>query len=167
RAAVCARIEALNGDAIADEVARARAEWEGMPAMPEAWAADLDRRFAEACRAAEKRFERRQRAKQSAERLPEIVPEVEALSTNPSYADVRSQWYSLRKQWQAIARDVEIDPELRARYDAAAQKLEGEEQKHRNAKGQQQVGNLQRLQALVQKLEMRAAAESLTLKQTD
>lgn len=167
RAAVCARVEALNGDDITDGVAQARAAWEGMPAMPEAWAAELDRRFQEACRAAEKRFERRQRAKQSAERLPELVPEIEALAANPSYGDVRSQWYSLRKQWQAIARDVDIDAELRARYDAAAQKLEGEEQKHRDAKGQQQVDNLQRLQALVQKFETRAAAEGLTLKQTD
>jgi hypothetical protein len=167
RCAVCARVEALNGDDITDAVAKARAEWEGLPAMPEAWAADLERRFAEACRAAEKRFERRQRAQQSVERLPALVPEVEALAENPSYADIRSQWYSLRKQWQAIARDVDIDPELRARYDAAAQKLEAEEQKHRDAKGQQQTDNLQRLQALVQKLETRASAEALTLKQTD
>ncbi len=135
--------------------------------MPEAWAAELDRRFAEACRAAEKRFERRQLAKQSAERLPTLVPEIEALAENPSYNDIRSQWYSLRKQWQAIARDVEIDADLRARYDAAAQKLEAQEQTHRDAKGQQQVENLQRLQALVQKFETRAAAEALTLKQTD
>jgi hypothetical protein len=167
RAAVCAQVEALNGDDINDRVAQARAAWEGMPAMPDAWAAELDRRFNEACRAAEKRFERQQRAKQSAERLPALVPEIEALAANPSYADVRSQWYSLRKQWQAIARDVDIDAELRARYDAAAQKLEGEEQKHRDAKGQQQVENLQRLQTLVQKFETRAAAEGLTLKQTD
>ena len=167
RAAVCAGVEALNGDDIADGVAQARAAWEGMPPMPEAWAAELDRRFNEACRAAEKRDERRQRAKQSADRLPTLVPEVEALAENPAYGDVRSQWYSLRKQWQAIARDVEIDPELRARYDAAAQKLEAEEQKHRDAKGQQQAENLQRLQALVQKFETRAAAEGLTLKQTD
>ena len=95
------------------------------------------------------------------------MPEIEALAENPSYNDIRSQWYSLRKQWQAIARDVEIDAELRARYDAAAQKLEAQEQVHRDAKGQQQVENLQRLQALVQKFETRAAAESLTLKQTD
>jgi len=167
RAAVCARVEALNGDDITDAVAQARAAWEGMPAMPEAWSAELERRFSEACRAAEKRFERRQRAKQSAERLPSLVPEIEALASNPSYADVRGQWYSLRKQWQAIARDVDVDAELRARYDAAAQKLEGEEQQHRDAKGQQQVDNLQRLQALVQKFETRANAESLTLKQTD
>jgi hypothetical protein len=167
RVAVCAGVEGLSGDDIADRLAEARASWEGMPPMPEAWAADLDRRFQEACRAAEKRFERRQQAKQSAERLPSIVPEVEALAANPSYADVRSQWYALRKLWQAIARDVEIDPALKARYDAAAQVLEGYEQTYREGKGQQQTENLHRLQALVQKFETRATAEQLTLKQTD
>jgi hypothetical protein len=167
RISVCAGVEALGGDDIGDRVAQARATWEGMPAMPEAWAAELDRRFAEACRAAEKRFERRQLAKQSAERLPTLVPEIEALAANPSYDAIRGQWYSLRKQWQAIARDVEIDADLGARYDAAAQKLEAQEQVHREAKGQQQVENLHRLQALVQKFETRATAESLTLKQVD
>ncbi|HEX4915688.1 MAG TPA: DUF349 domain-containing protein, partial [Vicinamibacterales bacterium] len=131
------------------------------------WAGDLDRRFNEACRAAQKRHERRLLAKQSAERLPALVPEIEALAENPNYQDVRSQWYSLRKQWQAIARDVDIDAELKTRYEAAAQKLEAHEQVFRDAKGQQQVDNLHRLQALVQKFETRAAAEALTLKQTD
>ena len=167
RIAACARVEGLAGDEIPDGVAQARAAWDTMPAMPEAWATELDRRFSEACRAAEKRLERRQLAKQSAERLPMLVPEVEGLAANPNYNDIRSQWYSLRKQWQAIARDVEIDPELRGRYDAAAEKLESHEQVHRDAKGQQQTENLQRLQALVQKFEIRAGAEGLTLKQTD
>ena len=167
RAAVCARIEALTGDGIEDQLAQARAAWEGMPGMPESWAADLDRRFAEACRAAQNRHERRQLAKQSAERLPTLVPEIETIADNEQYNDVRSQWYALRKQWQAIARDVEIDPELKTRFDAAAQKLEAREQTFRDAKGQQQVDNLHRLQALVQKFETRAAAEGLTLKQTD
>jgi hypothetical protein len=167
RVAVCARVEALGGDDIEDQLSQARAAWEGMPSMPETWAGDLDRRFSEACRAAQKRLERRQQARQSAERLPALVPDIEALAANPNYHDVRSQWYSLRKQWQAIARDVEIDPELRSRYDAAAQTLEGHEQTFRDTKGQQQTENLQRLQALVQKFEQRAAAEGLTLKQTD
>jgi Domain of Unknown Function (DUF349) len=167
RIAVCATVEALNGDDITDGVAQARAAWEGMPAMPDTWSAELGRRFAEAVRAAEKRLERRQLAKQSAERLPTLVPEIEALAAGDNYADVRTQWYALRKQWQAIARDVEIDAELSARFDAAAQKLEAEEQKHRDAKGKQQGDNLHRLQALVQKFEQRASAEALTLKQTD
>jgi hypothetical protein len=167
RIAVCSRVETLTGDDIDDQLAQARAAWEGMAPMPDAWAADLDRRFTEACRAAQKRLERRQLAKQSAERLPTLVPEIEALAANPTYNDVRSQWYALRKQWQAIGRDVEIDPELRSRYEAAAQTLEGHEQAFRDAKGQQQVENLQRLQTLVQKFEQRAAGEGLTLKQTD
>jgi hypothetical protein len=167
RAAVCARIEGLAGEDLPDRLAEARAEWEGMPAMPEAWAAELDRRFADACRAAEKRHERRQLAKQSAERLPALIPEIEALAANENYHDIRSQWYALRKQYQAIARDVEIDAELKARFDAVAQALETREQAYREQKGQQQVDNLHRLQALVQKFETRAAAESLTLKQVD
>ena len=167
RIAVCVVVEGLASEDLVDRLAETRATWEGMPAMPEAWAAELDRRFAEAGRAAEKRHERRLLAKQSAERLPTLVPEVEALSTNPSYADIRSQWYALRKQWQAIARDVAIDAELKTRFDAASQVLETHEQGYRDSKGQDQTKNLQRLQALVQKFETRASAEGLTLKQTD
>lgn len=167
RAAVCAQVERLSGDDLMDRLAETRATWEGMPVMPDSWAAELDRRFQEACRAAENRNERRLMARQSAERLPSLVPEVEALAANPAYAEVRSRWYALRKQWQAIARDVEIDAELQARYDVAAQALEAQEQTYRDGKGQQQTDNLQRLQALVQKFETRAAAEQLTLKQTD
>jgi Domain of Unknown Function (DUF349) len=167
RAAVCAQVEGLAGEDLVDRLAEARATWEGMPPMPEAWAEALDHRFREACRAAEKRHERRTLAKQSAERLPTLVPEIEALASNQDYAAIRNQWYALRKQWQAISRDVEIDPELKARYDAVAVGLEAKEQAYRDSRGQQQVENLHRLQALVQKFETRAAAEQLTLKQTD
>lgn len=167
RIAVCATVEGLAGDDLVDRLAATRAAWADMPAMPETWAAELDRRFAEACRAAEKRHERRLLARQSAERLPTLVPEIEALAANPAYADIRSQWYALRKQWQASAREVEIDAALTARYEAAAQVLETHEQAYRDSKGQEQAKNLQRLQALVQKFETRASAEGLTLKQTD
>jgi Domain of Unknown Function (DUF349) len=167
RAAVCGTVEALAGDDILDRLAESRAAWEGMPPMPEAWAAQLDHRFQEACRAAEKRHERRLLARQAAERLPSLVPEIEALAANENYADIRSQWFSLRRQWQAVARDIEIAPELAARFEQASQALEAREQVHREGKGQQQVENLHRLQALVQRFETRAAAESLTLKQTD
>ena len=167
RAAVCARVEALSGEDLEDRLAEARATWEGMAPMPEAWAAELDRRFNEACRAAQKRLERRQQTTQSAERLPTLVEEIEAVAANPNYNDVRSQWYALRKQWQAIARDVDIEADLKGRFEASSQSLEAKEQTFRDAKGQQQADNLHRLQAMLQKFETRAAAESLTLKQTD
>ena len=167
RAEVCARVEALQGEDIQDRLAEARAAWEGLPPMPEGWAGDLDHRFTEACRAAEKRHERRLQARELAERLPTLVPEMEALAAAENYAEVRGQWFALRKQWQAVARDVEIAPELIARYDAAAQAIEVKEQALREAKTGDQQKNLQRLQAVVLDLETKAAAESLTLKGAD
>ncbi len=167
RADVCARVEALQGDDIQDRLAEARATWEGLPPMPEHWAAELDHRFAEACRAAEKRHERRGQARELAERLPSLVPEMETVASAENYAEVRGQWFALRKQWQAVAREVEIAPELIARYEAAAQAIEVKEQALREAKSGDQQANLQRLQALVLDLETRAAAESLTLKGAD
>ena len=141
------RVEALHGDDILDRLAEARATWEGLPPMPEAWAAELEHRFTEACRAAEKRHERRLQARELAERLPTILPEMEAVAAAENYADVRGQWFALRKQWQAIARELEIDPALTARYDAAAQAIEAKEQVLREAKAGDQQKNLQRLQA--------------------
>ncbi|MGH9382798.1 MAG: DUF349 domain-containing protein [Vicinamibacterales bacterium] len=167
RVEVCEQVEKLSGDSIQDRVAGARATWEGMPTMPEEWASVLEHRFQEACRAAEKRQERLDAVRRSAERLPELVAEVEALAANPNYSDVRGQWYALRKQWQAIVRDVEVATELREQFERSAQTLEGHEQAHRDQKSQQQATNLQRLHTLVQRLETRAAAEQLSLKEAD
>jgi hypothetical protein len=167
RTAVCETVESLSGDDIPDRLAQARAEWEGMPPMPQEWSAELEHRFTEACRAAEKRHERRQQAKEMAERLPSLVPEMEAVAAAENYGEVRSQWFALRKQWQAIARELEIDPALTSRYDTAAQAVEVKEQALRDVKAGEQHKNLQRLQALVADLEMRAAADSLTLKSAD
>jgi hypothetical protein len=102
-----------------------------------------------------------------AERLPTLVPEMEAMAAAEEYGAVRSQWFALRKQWQAIARELEIDPDLTARYEAAAQAIDVKEQALRDVKAGEQHKNLQRLQALVADLESRAAAESLTLKGAD
>jgi thiol-disulfide isomerase/thioredoxin len=120
RVAICARVEGLAGDDITDGVAQARAAWEGMPAMPEAWATELDRRFAEACRAAEKRFERRQLAKQSAEPLQMLVPEIETLAENPSDSGTPRQWYSVRQRCRANARSSAPRPKGRSRPPNAA-----------------------------------------------
>ncbi len=167
RVALCTEIESLSGEDVLDRLAVARATWEGMPPMPEDWSGDLQQRFETACRAAEKRHERRAAARELASRAPAIVPEIEALAANADYGAIRSQWYALKKQWQAIARESELDPELVARYEAAAQTLEPREQEHREGRAKTQQENLHRLQATVQDLETRAASESLTLKDAE
>jgi hypothetical protein len=163
----CVEIESLNGDDVLDRLARSRSTWEGMPPMPEAWATDLQQRFEAACRAAEKRHERRVAARELVARAPAVIEEIEGVAAQSDYSAVRAQWYALKKQWQTITRDAEIDPALVARYDQAAQALEPREQEHRDGRVKAQQDNLQRLQSNVQQLETRAASENLTLKDAE
>jgi hypothetical protein len=135
--------------------------------MPEAWAGELQHRFDTACRAAEKCHERRVAARELVANAPSVLTEIEASAANPDYAAVRPQWHGLKKQWQAITREADLDAELTARYEAAAQLLDQREQDHREGRLKSQQDNLHRLQASVQELETRAASENLTLKDAE
>ena len=167
RAALCAEIEASSGDEIAERLRDARARWDGLSPMPESWAVDLQQRFETAVRGAERRHERRLAARQLAERAPDVVTEIETLAGTEDYASIRAQWYSLRKQWQQMTRDAEIDSALVGRFDEAAERLDTRENEHRDVRLRQQQDNLHRLQSAVQELETRAAAENLTLRDAE
>jgi hypothetical protein len=167
RSAICAEIEALEGDYVPERLPQLRAQWDGLPAMPDAWAGELQHRYDAAVRAAERRHERRQAARQLAEQAPDVVTQVEGLASNEDYSAIRAQWFSLRKQWQQMTRDAEIDPALIARFDRATQQLESREGEHREHRVKSQQENLHRLQAAVQELETRAAAENLSLKDAE
>jgi hypothetical protein len=135
--------------------------------MPETWASELQQRFDTACHAAERRFERRRTARELVEQAPALVEQVEAAAATQDYGATRAQWLALRKQWQATVREAEIDPALVSRFEAAAQTLEAHEHALREERTRSQQGNLQRLQASVQELETRAAAENLSLKEAE
>jgi hypothetical protein len=167
RLEACQRVETLQGEAILDHLAEIRASWEGMPPMPEEWAVELQHRFDEACRAAENRHARLRAAREMADHLPQVVAEIETLAGTEDYAAVRGRWFALRKQWQTAARELMPDADLTARYEQAAAGIDAKEQVWRDSKGAEQTKNLQRLQAIVQGLETKAAAESLTLKSAD
>ncbi len=167
RAGMCAEVESFNGDEVLDRLASARATWEGMPPMPDTWAADLQQRFDAACRAAERRHERRMAARQLTEQAPEVVSQIEALVAADDYSAIRLQWHGLRKHWQTISRDATLDAELVSRYERAATSLDAREIEHREGRTRAQQDNLQRLRAAVQDLETRAAAETLSLKEAE
>ncbi len=167
RVNLCVDVESMNGDDVLDRLAVARAQWEGMPAMPEEWTAALQQRFEAACHAAHKRHERRVAAHELLARAPSVIDDIDTVASNTDYGAVRSQWYALKKQWQSITREAEIDPELVSRYERASQSLELREQEHREGRVKAQQENLHRLQAVVQDLETRGAAENLTLKDAE
>jgi hypothetical protein len=167
RAAVCAEVETLAGDELPERLAALRAQWEALPAMPDSWAAELQARFDAAVRAAERRHERRVAARQLAEQAPAIASEVETLSAVDDYASIRAQWHALRRQWQQITRDAEVDEALVSRFDEAARRLDVKESEHREVRVRGQQENLHRLQAVVQTLETVAASENLSLKEAE
>ena len=166
RLRLCEQVEALGADAMPDGLTAAREAWAAMPAMPDTWAADVQRRFDDACKAAERRHEHAQHTRELREQAPQVVADVEALVA-ADYATVRSQWQALRRKWQAILRTGDVDAALAERFTAAAASFEGREDEVRAGKQRQQHDNLVRLQAAVQVLETRAAAESLSLKDAD
>lgn len=164
---VCRAIEALNGDDLSGQLAALRERWDAMPAMPDQWAGDLQQRYESACRGAERRHERREAARLLAAQAPDVVVQVETLAATEDYGAIRAQWYSLRRQWQQMTRDSEIDAALIGRFDVVAARLEGFEAEHREQRTRSQQDNLHRLQAAVQELETRAAAENLSLKDAE
>ena len=167
RAALCAEIEALEGDYVSERLPALRAQWDALPPMPDTWSSELQQRYDAAVRAAERRHERRVAVQQLVEQAPEVVTQAEALVGNDDYSAIRAHWFSLRKQWQQMSRDAELDPSLLARFETVNQQLESREAEHRDLRMKSQHDNLQRLQALVQALETRAAAENLSLKEAE
>ena len=166
RAAVCAEVEALNGDDVLDRLAAARRRGKACRRCPR-----LGRRSAAAVRRrlprGGARHERRLAARQLVGAAPAVVAQIEAVAANDRLRAIRAQWYAAKKQWQAITREGEVDPELIARYERASQALDARESEHREGRYAVQQENLHRLQALVQDLETRAAAENLTLKDAE
>lgn len=166
RIQLCERVEHLGADDAPAAIAAAQAAWASLPAMPESWGPELQRRFDDACRAAERRHEQAEEARQLLEQAPSVVSEIEAL-VGQDYAAVRGQWQALRRKWQAIQRTGDVASELVTRVETAAASFESLEATVREGKQKQQHENLQRLQSAVQALESRAAADSITLKDAD
>jgi Domain of Unknown Function (DUF349) len=166
RMRLCEQVEALGVDGAIDAVAVARATWQALPPMPEAWAASLQRRFDDACQAAERRHVQAEQARELHAQAPAVVDEVEALVAQ-DYAAVRGQWLALRRKWQAILRTGEVEAGLVDRFQAAALAFDARESTVREGKVRQQQENLDRLKTVVQALEARAAAETITLKDAD
>lgn len=162
----CETVEGLPLDGLPAALEEAKGAWAALPPMPETWAAGLQRRFDDACKAAERRHEQAEQARELRAQAPSVVDEVEKLVAE-DYAVVRGQWQALRRKWQAIQRSGDVDAALHERFQTAAAAFEAREATVREGKQQQQQENLQRLQAAVQALEARAAAESLSLKDAD
>src|SRR4051812_20305352 len=168
RLALCERVEALHGERAADEAATARAEWEGLPApaQPEAVDAGLQARFDEACRRAAERHANAAEADRIHARLDALATEAEqtaAQEDSPAYV-----WDAIVREWTGLEAKADgLDPAVRERF-TAAQTAIGARAEARHAAAEKAMRQqLQRLDQLIDRVQKRAAAEDLTLREAD
>ena len=167
RTQLCERLEELYGQDALDRLEAARAEWEGLPADPDAAVhEDFSRRFEQACARVRTRDENRQEMTRTHARLEELSREAEQLAAqedSPAYA-----WDAVAREWRELrAKSEGLDAAVDERFAAAETAIrERAEAKHAAAERalRQQVA---RIDQLIERVHKRAEAEDLTLKEAD
>ncbi len=169
RVTLCERVEALRGEETLDEVAKARGEWEGLPAIEgetPSIAPELLARFTDACRRAEERHANRQELDRAAGRLAELAKEAEdlaALEDSPAYV-----WDSISREWNDLKSRVEqVDEAVAQRFTNAETGIRERGEAKRAAAEKVLRQQVQRLEQLIDRANRRAVAEDLTLKEAD
>ena len=168
KASLCERIEALHGENVLDQLAEARGEWEGLPAVADPESADtaLLSRFEAACRRATERHENRQELERVNSRLDALSHEAEQLAAqedSPAYA-----WDSVAREWADLdGKSIGLDDAVRQRFAAAETVVKERAEVKRAAAEKMLRQHVQRLEQLVERATKRATAEDLTLREAD
>lgn len=168
RLAICERLETVSPDEAQDAIARARAEWEGLPAATETEPdyAAIRARFDEACRRAAERHERRQEMERMNARLEELSREAEQVSAAEETAE--DAWRRITSEWASVAPQTEgTDPAVVQRFSDAQARVQHQDEERKAAAEKATRQQLQRIDQLVERAQKRAAAEDLTLREAD
>ena len=160
RVAACEAVERIDGDAALHLLAEARSAWAGQtPLEPEGAEGEVvRRRFEQACRDCERRYERLKAQQAQQGRLEEIVHDAEQLVTSSDLAAIKARWVPLQRE-MAQARGQATDV-LQAHFLQAASRFRAREAEERENRAAQQREYLSRLHQLCQELERAAHSES-------
>jgi Domain of Unknown Function (DUF349) len=180
--ALCARVDTLRGDETADELEKARAEWEGMPgaSQQEREDAELRARFDDACRRAADRHRNRLELQRISARLGELAAEAERLSSldldgtrepgnqgtaEPAAADL---WRAVTTEWHdLIGQSDGLDAAVSTRFAEAVARVRQRAEEKRAAAERAVRQQVQRVEQLLERVSARVAAEDLTLREAD
>jgi hypothetical protein len=168
RLSICERVEALRGEDAVDEVEKARAEWEGLPGPGEQEREDtaFRARFEEACRRAIERHRNRQELLRVHTRLGELATEGERLAAEVEFRE--ADWQAVARDWQAMRSQADdLEPSVDERFAAAEATVSRREEERRAAAERTLKQHVQRVEQLIDRVEKRAEAEDLTLREAD
>jgi hypothetical protein len=188
-AAICERVETLRGESgTAEEIDKARAEWEGLPgaSAQEREDAELRARFDEACRRATARHEQRETLDRVHARLGEVSLEAERVSALPVAASEPAApaegeapvdatprfdltaWKAIVTEWHSLAGQSDgLDPAIATRFSEAEARVKAREDEVRAAAERTLKQQVLRIEQLLDRVAKRAAAEDLTLREAD
>src|SRR5687767_1968710 len=161
RIAIVQEIEQLSGADAQDRIAELKVQWDALPPMPSEFAASLNRRFQDVCRAYEDRERRRMLAAAAAGRLETLATELEQLVASDQPLE------EIVARWRGLRRDADVLREHAAANPAAVATLEEKEQQHQQVRTKQEQDNLRRLQQLCRQVDMLVGGEQITLKAGD
>ena len=164
---LCAQVEDARGEDALDQIARARAEWEGLPinaADPEA--AALRDRFSSACERATERHRNREALQRAQARLEEVATAAEqAASASPLD---EAAWNAVTREWADLsARTDGMEGAAAEKYRAATARVEERRAERRAAAERTARQQLQRIEALIDRAQKRSSADDLTLREAD
>lgn len=168
RVAICEQIESLSGADAVDRIAELKVQWDGLPPMPSEYAASLNRRFQDGCRAFEDRQRRRVLAEAASGRLDTLATELEQLAQSDQSPDeVIARWRGLRRDADVLREHAAANPAAAERLERAVAALEEKEHEQQQRRIKQEQENLKRLHQLCRQLETLAASPDITLKAGD
>ncbi len=167
RVAVCEAIEGLDAADAGDRIPALQEAWAQLPAMPEAYTADLTARFERAVLQVGQRLDRGRQEETARARMAPLVEEIEHLAAETGFDEIRQRWRALRREWQVITAAVPPDAALAERFRVVEADLEARAAADQEARAAHQRENLARLQQLVSRTEALVANEGITLKDAD
>jgi hypothetical protein len=168
RIAIVQEIEQLAGPGAQDRIAELKVQWDTLPPMPSDYAASLNRRFQDVCRAFEERDRRRLLGDAAAARLETLATELEQLVASDQAVDeIVARWRGLRRDADVLREHAGANPAAAERLERAIAALEDKEQHQQQLRARQEQDNLRRLQQLCRQVEALAAAEQISLKAGD
>ncbi len=168
RVIICQQIESLSGPEAVDRIAELKVQWDSLAPMPSEYAASLNRRFQDACRAFEDRERRRLLAQAAVARLETLATELEQLvASDQPLEEIVARWRGLRRDADVLREHAAANPGAAERLERAVALLEEKEHQQQQVRAKQEQDNLKRLQQVCRQVETLAAAEQITLKAGD
>jgi hypothetical protein len=152
RLRLCESVEGAEGEAILPAVEQARAAWAALPALAGAEAEAATARFEGAISAAERRHQTFLAGLARRDELAALLAQVEELAAADEVPGGHSTWRSMQQKWKELAVSAD-QPDLRARYEEAARRLDARQRAARGEHEKRDRENLARLTDLAARAE--------------